>query len=175
MENKFFTPRTILIFAAIFGAAIMRLLPHWPNFTPVAAMALFGGVYISRKALAFIIPLAAMFLSDLIIGFHSTMLAVYVGVIITVLIGLGLKNRVKAGNVVIASLISSVIFFLITNFGAWMSGLMPYSKDFSGLVQAYIAGIPFFNNGLMGDLFYSTVFFGGFYLVTKRYPSLVKS
>lgn len=175
MENKFFTPRTILIFAAIFGAAIMRLLPHWPNFTPVAAMALFGGVYISRKALAFIIPLAAMFLSDLIIGFHSTMVAVYVGVIITVLIGLGLKNRVKAGNVVIASLISSVIFFLITNFGAWMSGLMPYSKDFSGLVQAYIAGIPFFNNGLMGDLFYSTVFFGGFYLVTKRYPSLVKS
>jgi hypothetical protein len=175
MENKLFTPRTILIFTAIFGAAILRLLPHWPNFTPVAAMALFGGAYINRKALAFIIPLAAMLLSDLVIGFHSTMIAVYAGIIITVLIGLGLKNRVKAGNVVIASVISSVVFFLITNFGAWMSGFMPYSKDFSGLIQAYIAGIPFFNNGLMGDLFYSTVFFGGFYFVTKRYPSLAKA
>ncbi len=175
MENKFFTPRTLLIFAAIFGAAIMRLLPHWPNFTPVAAMALFGGVYINRKALAFILPIAAMFLSDLIIGFHSTMLVVYAGVIITVVIGFGLKNRVKVSNIAIASVISSVTFFLITNFGAWMSGLMTYSKDFSGLIQAYIAGIPFFNNGLMGDLFFSTVFFGGFYLVTKRYPSLAKA
>lgn len=175
MENKILNPRTILIFVAILFAAVMRLLPHWPNFTPVAAMALFGGAYINRKAMAFLVPLAAMFVSDLIIGFHSTMLVVYAGVIITVLIGFGLRSRVKAGNVVIASVISSVVFFLITNFGAWMSGLMPYTKDFSGLLTAYAAGIPFFNNGLMGDLLYSTVFFGSFYLVTKRYPSLAKA
>ena len=175
MENKILNPRTIVIFVAILFAAVMRLVPHWPNFTPVAAMALFGGAYINRKALAFIVPLAAMFVSDLIIGFHSTMLLVYAGVAITVLIGFGLRSKVKVRNVIVASLLSSVVFFLITNFGAWMSGFMPYTKDFSGLIQAYIAGIPFFNNGLVGDLFYSTVFFGGFYFVTKRYPSLAKA
>ncbi len=175
MENKILNPKTIVIFVAILFAAVMRLVPHWPNFTPVAAMALFGGAYINRKALAFIVPLAAMFFSDLIIGFHSTMLFVYAGVVITVLIGFGLRSRVKAGNVVIASVVSTLVFFLITNFGAWMSGFMPYTKNFAGLIQAYVAGIPFLNNGLVGDLLYSTVFFGGFYLVTKRYPSLVKA
>ena len=174
MDKKFFTPRMILVGMAIIAAVMMRLIPHWPNFTPVAAIALFGGAYISRKSLAFLLPVAAMLISDLFLGFHSTMIAVYLGMIITVMIGITLRNRVKAGNVVIASLVSSVIFFLITNFASWMSGMMPYSLDFSGLMQAYIAGIPFFNNGLLGDLFYSTVFFGGFYLITQRYPSLAK-
>lgn len=175
MDRKILNTRNIIIFLAITGAAFMRLIPHWPNFTPVAAMALFGGAYINRKALAFLVPLAAMLISDMVIGFHSTMIAVYAGIIITVMIGFALSNKVKAGNVLLASVISTIIFFLITNFGAWMSGMMPYSKDFSGLMQAYIAGIPFFNNGLLGDLFYSTVFFGGFYLISKRYPSVAKA
>ncbi|MBW6489697.1 MAG: hypothetical protein K0B15_00755 [Lentimicrobium sp.] len=175
MVKKLFNTRNIIIFVAIIGAAFMRLLPHWPNFTPVAAMALFGGAWINRKALAFLVPLSAMLISDLFIGFHSTMIAVYAGIIVTVMIGFALRNRVKAGNVVMASVVSTLVFYLITNFGAWMSGMMPYPKDFSGLMQAYIAGIPFFNNGLMGDMFYSTVFFGGFYLISKRYPSVVKA
>ncbi len=175
MEKKLLTTRTIFVISAIVIAAFMRLIPHWPNFTPVAAIALFGGAYLNRKALAFLIPVAAMLISDLFLGFHSAMLAVYAALIITVFIGLRLGKNVKAGYVGIASLSSSVIFFLITNFASWMMGAMPYSRDFSGLMQAYVAGIPFFNNGVLGDLFYSTILFGGFYLVSKRYPSLAKA
>ncbi len=174
MSKNFFTPRMVLIYLAILTAAFMRLIPHWPNFTPVAAIALFSGAFISRKSLALVVPFAALFISDLFLGFHSTMIAVYAAFGITVLTGFWLRNRVKAGNVVLASVFSSVVFFLITNFGSWMSGMMPYPMDFSGLMMAYTAGIPFFNNGLLGDLFYSTVLFGGFYLVGLRFPSLAK-
>ncbi len=174
MENKFFTSRMMFVLTAIIVAAVMRLIPHWPNFTPVAAIAIFGGAYINRKALAFILPIAAMLISDLIIGFHSTMVAVYLGMMAAVGIGMLLRNRVKAGNVAIASVSSSLIFFLITNFAAWYTGLMPYSRDFAGLLQAYAAGIPFFNSGLVGDLFYSTVIFGSFYLVSRRVPSMIQ-
>lgn len=175
MEKKFFNSRMIFVIIAIMVAVIMRLIPHWPNFTPVAAIAIFGGAYINRKALAFILPVAAMLISDLIIGFHTTMIAVYFGMILAVALGMTLRNRVKAGNVALVSVLSSVVFFLVTNFAAWYTGLMPYTRDFSGLMQAYVMGVPFFNNGLVGDLFYSTVLFGSFYLVSRRVPSLVKA
>ncbi len=173
MENRFFNSRMIFAISAILFAVVMRLVPHWPNFTPVAAIALFGGAFINRKALAFILPIIAMLISDLIIGFHTTMIAVYVGMIAAVGIGILLRNRVKAGNVVIASVASSVVFFLITNFAAWYTGLMPYSRDFSGILQSYIAGIPFFSTSLLGDLFYSAVLFGSFFIVSRRIPSMV--
>ncbi len=165
----------VLIFVAILAAAFMRLVPHWPNFTPVAAMALFSGAFISRKSLAVVVPFSALLLSDLILGFHSTMIAVYASFGITVMVGFWVRNRVKFGNIAMASVFSSVVFFLITNFGSWMSGMMPYPMNLSGLMMAYSAGIPFFNNGLIGDLFYNTIFFGGFYLVGVRFPSLVKA
>ncbi len=172
MENKIFTPRMIFVISAIIVAAVMRLLPHYPNFTPVAAIAIFGGAYINRKALAFILPIVAMFISDMIIGFHTTMLAVYAGMIASVGIGMMLRNRVKIGNVILASVSSSLVFFLITNFASWYTGLMPYTKDFTGLMAAYAAGLPFFNTSLLGDLFFSTVLFGSFYLVSKKVPSM---
>jgi len=83
MDKKFFTPRMILVFTAIIAAVVMRLMPHWPNFTPVAAIALFGGAYINRKYLAFLLPVAAMLISDLFLGFHSAMIAVYIGMMIS--------------------------------------------------------------------------------------------
>lgn len=174
MENKFFTPRMIFVISAIFVAAVMRLVPHYPNFTPVAAIAIFGGAYINRKSLAFLLPIIAMFISDMIIGFHTTMLAVYAGMIASVGIGMMLRNKVKVGNVIIASVSSSLVFFLITNFASWYTGLMPYSKDFAGLMAAYVAGLPFFNTSLLGDLFYSTVLFGSFYLVSRKVPSMIR-
>ncbi len=175
MSKNFFSPRMVLIFVAILAAAFMRLIPHWPNFTPIAAVALFSGAYIGKKHLALLVPFAALFVSDLFLGLHSTMIAVYAAFGITVITGFWLRNRVKAGNIALASVFSSVIFFLITNFGSWMSGMMPYPMNFSGLMMAYAAGIPFFNNGLLGDLFYSTVLFGSFYLVGLRFPKLVKA
>jgi hypothetical protein len=149
-------------------AVLMRLVPHLPNFTPIAAMALFGGVYLNKKY-AFAIPLLAMFISDIFLGFHATMPYVYGSFILTGMIGLWLKNHKSAKNLVCASLISSILFFLITNFGVWAGGWYP--KTLSGLLESYIMGIPFFKNTVLGDLCYSGVFFGGYELVllfTKR-------
>jgi hypothetical protein len=175
MNPRNFSPRMLLIVTAILAAVFMRLLPHWPNFTPVAAIALFSGAHISRKSLAFLIPFAAMFISDIFLGFHATMIAVYAAFGITVLTGIWLGSRVKTGNIAIASIFSSVVFFILTNFGSWLTGMMPYSMDAAGLMQAYAAGVPFFNNGLLGDLFYNTILFGGFYLIGIRFPKLVRA
>ncbi|HAH58166.1 MAG TPA: hypothetical protein DCL86_08470 [Bacteroidales bacterium] len=175
MEKRGLSSKTIFVITAIAIAAAFRIVPHWPNFTPVAAMALFAGATINRKWLAFMLPLAALFLSDLVLGFHSTIIFVYGAMILTVLIGSLLSKKLKTGNIAIATVSSSILFFLVTNFGAWMSGMLPYTRDFSGLMQAYIAGIPFFNTALAGDLFYSGVLFGSFILARKRFPRLVKA
>jgi hypothetical protein len=175
MNKQLFTPRFLVIISVIVGAAFLRLIPHWPNFTPIAGIALFGGTYLGRKHLAFIIPFAAMLLSDLLLGFHQTMFAVYSSFALIVGIGFLLRRHVSVITVISASLASSIVFFLVTNFAAWLSGLMPYPVNFNGLIEAYIAGLPFLNNGLLGDLFYNSVFFGGFYIVTQRYPLLARS
>ena len=133
-----------------------------PNFTPIAAMALFGGVYLNKK-FAFVIPLAAMFVSDIFLGFHQAMPYVYGSFILAVVIGLWLKNNKSAKNIFCASLISSILFFLITNFGVWAGGWYP--RTLSGLMQSYIMGIPFFRNTVLGDLLYTGVFFGAYELV----------
>ena len=172
MNKSLITPRFLVIISVIAVAAFLRLLPHWPNFTPIAGIALFGGTYLGRKHLAFIIPFAAMLLSDMLLGFHQTMLAVYASFALIVVIGFLLQNRVGIITVLSASLLSSLIFFLVTNFAAWQSGMMPYPMNFNGLIEAYIAGLPFLNNGILGDFFYNSVFFGSFYLVGKRYPQL---
>ena len=143
IKTQLLTLSTIIIVLAIF-----RLLPHWPNVSPVAAMALFGGAYFADKRLAFIVPFVALFISDLIIGLHNSMIFVYAGFGLTVMVGFWLKNRMTVTTTVFAVLFASVLFFLLTNFGAWMtSGI--YVKSIEGLMQAYIAGIPFFQNSLL--------------------------
>lgn len=168
------TPRFIFLTSIVLIAALCRLLPHPPNFTPIAAMALFGGAYFNSKKFAFIIPLSAMFLSDLVIGLHSTMLAVYASFAIIVLIGFLLKTRKTIIPVFTAAIASSVLFFLITNFAMWF-GTALYPQNLGGLVECYIAAIPFFRYTILGDLFYISVLFGGFYLVQLRFPVLAKT
>lgn len=181
MDKKILTPRFVFIASMILMAALMRLIPHWPNFTPVAAMALFGGVYLSRKFLAFLIPLAAMFLSDLIIGLHNTMIAVYIAFAVTVGIGMLISRKPRLVHIAGGAVASTLIFFLITNFAAWLGSPL-YPQTFAGLMQSYAAGLVFLNDGshgisfflnsLIGDLFYTTVFFGVFYLARMRFPVL---
>jgi hypothetical protein len=161
-------PKLYVVIVMIITGAMMRLIPHWPNFTPIAAIALSGGAFVKRKDLAFLIPVAAMLLSDLIIGFHSTMLPVYLSFIAIVAFGFVLKRRLTVVNTLSASLAASVLFYLVTNFASWNSGLMPYPMNASGLIQSYIAGLPFLFNGVLGDLFYTSVLFGAAYLVTNR-------
>ncbi len=84
-----------------------------------------------------------------------------------------LKNRVKIGSLLLASVSSSVLFFVITNFAVWI-GSPFYPQNFAGLLESYTAGLPFLNNGVLGDLFYNTLFFGAFYLAQQRFPVLAK-
>lgn len=151
----------------IFVAAILRLVPHMPNFAPIAAMALFGGAYLGKRY-ALTLPLFAMVLSDLFIGFDSiaSRVAVYGSFLLIGLIGLWLRKHRSFQNIVIATLASSVLFFVITNFGVWAFGVL-YPKTTEGLVLCFTAALPFFRNTLVGDMFYSTVFFGGYELVRR--------
>lgn len=174
MNKASLSPKLIFVISVIFAGAMMRLIPHWPNFTPIAAIALFGGTYLKRKDLSLLVPILAMLVSDAIIGFHSVMIPVYVSFILIVTMGFLLKRSVSVFNVFSASLASSVVFFLITNAASWATGMMPYSADFGGLVQAYTAGLPFFLNGIAGDLFYNGLFFGAYYLVAERYHLFAK-
>ena len=163
--------RILTVLAAIVAAAAFRLVPHFPNFTPIGAMALFGGAYFGKRGLAFVAPIAAMLLSDAIIGFHSGILFVYASVALIVLLGQLALSRPTVLRVGAAALTSSVLFFVITNFGTWLlSGMYPMTL--SGLAACYVAAIPFFQNTIAGDLFYSALLFGGFALLERSVPAL---
>jgi len=183
MNSKTFTKRFWVILSLIFTAAAFRLIPHWPNFTPIAAMALFGGAYFGRNYLAFLVPLAAMLISDIFLGFHMSMIAVYASISATVLLGIIISRKPRLVNIALASIGSTILFFLVTNFAAWLGNPM-YSQSFAGLLQSYTAGliflndgngISFFMNSLVGDLFYNTVLFGAFALATLKFPVLARA
>ena len=163
--------RLLAILAAIVIAAASRLLPHPANFTPVGALALFSGAYLGRSALAFVAPLAALVLSDLVLGFYPEVVFVYVAVAATVLIGWALARRRSVLRVAGAAIAGSVLFFLLTNFGVWLV-MDYYPKDLAGLAACYAAAIPFFQNTLAGDLFYAGLLFGGFALLERAVPAV---
>ncbi|OGY22704.1 MAG: hypothetical protein A2126_03860 [Candidatus Woykebacteria bacterium GWB1_45_5] len=166
MELKRHFEKLINPLLIIFVAATLRLIPHPPNFAPIAAMALFGGSYLDRSY-ALLIPIIALFLSDLIIGFYSplVMISVYSSFILAGLIGLWLKKRKSPRTVVLAATASSVLFFLITNFAVWLGGWYP--RSLAGLMESYTLALPFFRNTILGDLFYTGVFFSGYELVLR--------
>lgn len=162
--------QNVVIAVLIVLAIISRLLPHPPNFAPVAAIALFGGAMFTRRSLAFLMPIVAMLVSDAIIGFHAHMPVVYGLFLATVLIGFALRDRAKMGTVIGASLISSTLFFLGSNLAVWYgSGF--YSQDWAGLMACYAMAVPFFQNTVLGDLFYTGALFGSYFWVSQRYPS----
>jgi hypothetical protein len=163
--------RLLAVASAILGAAALRLVPHPPNFTPIAAMALFGGAHLERRWLAFAVPLGAMLLSDLLIGFHSGMAFVYASFASVVLIGWAVRARLTPLRIGGAALASSALFFVVTNFGTWLlSGMYPHTA--TGLASCYVAAIPFFQNTVAGDLVYSGLLFGGFALLLDAIPQL---
>ena len=150
----------------ILAGVILRILPHLPNFAPIAAMALFGGVYLNKKY-ALLIPLIAIFLGDIFIGFYDPwiMFSVYGSFALIGLLGLWLKKHKSLSNIIGASLFSSILFFLITNFAVWAVPHSFYPHSLQGLMQSYIMGLPFFRNTLMGDFFYVGAMFGLYELV----------
>ncbi len=150
----------------ILAAVILRLLPHAPNFAPVTAIALFGGTYLKNKKMAMVLPLAAMLVSDIFIGFYHApiMISVYASFALSGLLGLWLKKRKDLGNTMAVTLAASVQFYLITNFAVWAFGTM-YPHTAVGLLASYVNALPFFRNTLYGDFFYAGVMFGLYELV----------
>jgi hypothetical protein len=167
--------RILTISALIFSAALLRLLPHAPNFSPIGAIALFGGAYLSRKAFAYLVPLAAMLVSDIFLGFYGPeMLITYAVFVASIFIGTQLKKNITWYNVALGSVASSIAFFLITNcVFFYPQSLGPiYTHNFAGLINSYVAGWPFFQNTFLSDLVFNAALFGGFYLLQINIPSL---
>lgn len=160
--------RLLFVSSLIAVAVLLRLLPHPPNFTPVCAIALFGGFALGKKESVYI-PLLIMGISDLIIGTHIMMPAVYLCFMVTVYLGWQLQKKATFGNLILASTVSSVVFFLFTNFVCW---LMFYERSFDGLVSCYVLAIPFFKNTFVSSLIFSTVLFRVLVFAELRYPSL---
>lgn len=171
MNSKTFTPGFLVLTGIVFLAAFIRLIPHPPNFAPIAAVALFGGAYFNKKWAAYLVPLLAMFITDLILGFHATMWAVYISFVLIVGLGMVMIKQKKVTNIFLASVSASVLFFVITNFGLWISTPY-YEKTGTGLAACYTAAIPFFHHTLLGDLFFVAVIFGLYELAKAKIPQL---
>ena len=166
--------KRLITLSAIIGlAALSRLLPHPPNVTPIAAMALFAGAHLRNWRIAFLLPMAAMFLSDLALGFtvYGVVLlksqpVVYLCLMVTVGIGRLIENKRSVAQVLVATLISAVIFYIVTNFAVWAWGAL-YPRSGSGLIACYTAAFPFFRNSLIGDIAFVAVLFGGFAVLER--------
>ncbi len=151
---------------------ITRFIPHAPNFTAVGAAALLGGALFKDSWKAFLIPVITLFLSDLILNnvvyaqFYDGWVwltpgfsLIYGGFILSVLIGRYFTRGFKVLSLIGAGLLSAVVFYLLTNAGSWQASPL-YSKDFSGLISAYVAGLPFLLNQVLGTLVYGVILFG---------------
>ena len=164
--------RTAAIITLILSAIGARLaLAGVPNVSPITAVALFSGAYLADRKMALLVPLLAMLASDLVLGFHSTMVFVYAAFALMVGMGMWLSTRRCAQLIIAASLLASVLFFLVTNFGVWL--LMDiYPMTAAGLLASYIAAIPFFQMTLMGDLLFTTIIFAVFMSMERWLPGL---
>ena len=177
--------QTSLIAIIILVAVFTRLIPHPPNFSPIAAIGLFGAAHFAKKWHAFLVTLLGIWLSDLVINnyiynssgsefvwFYSGFYWQYISYVLIILCGsLIFKNSISISNTLSGVISSSGIFFFISNFGVWATSSM-YAKNFPGLVNCYIAGIPFISNTIISDLLFTTVLFGTYYLIQNEFTSL---
>lgn len=182
-SNKIYL-RAGVVFAMIFAVAFSRFLSPIHNFSPLGAVGLFGAAYFAKKWQAFLIPIAVIFLSDLFINnvvlhqyypeftwFYEGFYWQYGSYLLITLMGIFLFKKINTSRVLAGALLSTVLFFVISNFGSWATGVM-YPKTLDGLVASYIAGIPFIKGTLMGTLFYSALMFGSFSLAQTQIPAL---
>lgn len=184
-----FAPGPLVLAAMILLAALSRLLPLPPNFAPIEAVALFGGAYFANRRLAFLVPVLAMLLSDIVLGFARgstylqyftssaylpSLLANYLCIAATVALAFGLRGRVSGPRVLGYSLAGSVLFFVVSNFAVWLTAFMVpgYPACDAGLLPCYAAAVPFFKTTLLSTLVYSALLFGGFALLRSRMPAL---
>ncbi|HKR07362.1 MAG TPA: DUF6580 family putative transport protein [Bacteroidia bacterium] len=184
MESNKINLRVSVLTSLIFLAAFSRIIPHMPNFSPLGAIGLFGAAYFSEKWQAFLIPIAATWLSDLFINnviyaqyyptftwFENGFYWMYGSYLLITIAAIFIFRKVTLRRVIAGALSSTTIFFLITNLTCF-PGNPTYPQNFNGLLTCYAAGIQYMNGTLLGDLFYSGVLFGSFALLQKRFPVL---
>ena len=164
-------PRFHFLAGMILLAVASRLIPHSPNFSPIAALALFSGAKFSDKRQAFFVPLAAMFLSDLLLGLDSLVPVIYGSFALIVSLGIWLRWRQNIWAINSAAVVGAVLFFTLTNFGVWAIGHL-YPRTPAGLVACFVAGIPFFQNTLLSNLLYANLLFGGMAIAENRFVKL---
>jgi len=171
-DRELTTPRVLFLIGLVLARALSRLVPHPMNFSPIEAVALFAGATLASRWLAVSVPLAAMLVSDLFIGFHGGMWVVYGCIALMALAGQRLGRRVRAPRIAGYGLGAATFFFVVTNFFVWLGGDgAMYPRTWDGLVACYVAAIPFFHNQLAGVAFYSAILFGGWALLRQRLPA----
>lgn len=163
--------RDLVVASFIIAAALTRVLPHPWNFSPVGAMALFGGARFRNRWNAFLFPLVALILSDAILGFYPDVWVSYGAFCGIVWLGTLIQNSKNPLWIALAMLGGSVGFFIITNFGVWALQSI-YPKTGAGLQACYVAALPFFQNTLEGDLVYTGILFGSYALAAHQFPVL---
>jgi len=184
MKNNIASKGIILGLGLILIAAISRLIPHPPNFTPLAAIGLFGAAYFANRKLAFIIPLAAWWFSDLLLNntiyaqysegftlFSSYQIGSFIALALIVLVGFTMLKKVNLKSIFGSSLVAAILFFLISNFGVWLMGTM-YPMNISGLMACFAAGVPFFGWTLLGNVVYLSLMVFVFEFAGFKIPSL---
>ncbi len=161
--------RTLFLIGLMCMALAARFLPHPPNFSPLAAIALFGGASFLDRRMAVLLPMLIMFVSDLFLGLHSTMPFVYACLLFNAWLGTCIGNRMRIPQLIGASLLGSIVFFVVTNFGFWLQ-YQPWS--WSSLATSYVQAIPFFQYTVAGDLLFSAGLFGMLAAAQALFPAL---
>jgi len=138
--------------------AFSRLIPHYPNFTPVIAVAIMSSYFFKNIYLSFIVIILSMLISDVFIGFYNNIFFVYLSLLLITFIFYGFNTRIKFKNLFIFGFFGSLIFFLISNFGVWLLSNM-YEKNLNGLIYCYFLALPFFINTLLSTVFFSYLAF----------------
>lgn len=167
--------KNIILTIIIFLGIISRLIEHFPNFTPILSICIFSGMMFDKNKKMFMIPLTCMFLSDLLIGIHSTMIFVYVSLFLIIYISNIKSNKFSFISLLSLIFTSNIIFFIITNFGVWFMQVGFYEKSFLGLISCYVAGLPFLNNALLSNLIFAPFLIYSYKYLIKKYPVLVNT
>lgn len=155
-----------IIVGLIAIGVVMRIMPHPPNFAPITALALFGGAVLPKRT-GLWLPLAAMVMSDLIIGLHPLIPVTWgTFLLIALFAGKQLRGRLNTGSILASSLGSSLFFFAASNLAVWAEGAL-YPRTLAGLSDTFVQALPFFRNTLLGDLFFAGMFFGAYYLALQ--------
>jgi hypothetical protein len=195
MSIKNLQPRFFVLLLFIVVAGVLRItaageITPFSNFSPVGAMALFGGAYFADKWKSYVFPLLTLFLGDVIMSqtiykayatgiLYEGWIWTYLGFAAMVLTGQLIIKKVRITSVVAASVIAAIVFWLLADFGTWttahnidMTTGLPFTKDAQGLVKCYIQGLPLVKNTILSNLVFSAIFFGLFELMQNKIPAL---